>query len=154
DGVAQADIGIADGTISQIASPGTLRGRSSIDADAMVVLPGAIDMHVHFRDPGLTHKEDFLHGSAAAVCGGVTTVCDMPNTVPPTIDQLSLVAKADAVRTRSYCDFALWIGGAQIDSYAGLAEAGAVGLKVFMSKSAANSPALGVDDDAVLLRVL
>src|SRR5437868_4005349 len=54
-----------------------------IEAGGKYVLPGLIDSHVHFRTPGLTHKEDWAHGSRAAVAGGVTTVIDMPNTVPP-----------------------------------------------------------------------
>ena len=55
-----------------------------IDVNGRHILPGIIDAHVHFRDPGVTHKEDFGTGSTAAVCGGVTTVVDMPNQIPPT----------------------------------------------------------------------
>src|SRR3990167_11227254 len=61
-------------------------GKEVIDAKGNHILPGIIDGHVHFREPGLTYKEDFGTGSAAAVCGGVTTVIDMPNVVPPTAD--------------------------------------------------------------------
>jgi len=57
---------------------------SIIDVKNNFVLPGLIDVHVHFREPGLTHKEDFLTGSMAAAKGGITTVLDMPNTIPPT----------------------------------------------------------------------
>ena len=58
--------------------------RETLDATGLHVLPGAIDDHVHFRDPGYPHKEDFATGTAAAAFGGVTTVFDMPNTIPPT----------------------------------------------------------------------
>src|SRR3990172_6819881 len=59
-------------------------GKEVIDAKGKHILPGIIDAHVHFREPGLTYKEDFGTGSTAAVCGGVTTVLDMPNTKPVT----------------------------------------------------------------------
>ena len=58
-------------------------GIKEIDAKGKHILPGLIDGHVHFREPGLTHKEDFGTGSRAAVCGGITFVVDMPNTIPP-----------------------------------------------------------------------
>ena len=64
-------------------------------AGRSILLPGAIDTHVHFRDPGMTAKEDFASGSISAAFGGVTTVIDMPNTRPPTIDQASLLQKED-----------------------------------------------------------
>ena len=62
------------------------KGKEEIDAKGKHILPGIFDGHVHFREPGMTHKEDFNTGSTAAVCGGVTTVVDMPNTIPPTAD--------------------------------------------------------------------
>lgn len=59
-------------------------------ASRMVTLPGLIDVHVHLRDPGATHKEDFASGTAAALAGGITLVCVMPNTNPPVTDKESL----------------------------------------------------------------
>ena len=59
-------------------------GKAVIDSAGKHILPGLIDAHVHFRDPGVTHKEDFGTGSTAAVCGGMTTIIDMPNQIPPT----------------------------------------------------------------------
>src|SRR5205085_9453960 len=81
-----ADIGIAEGVFTAIVSPGDLAvGDAEVyDATGRMVLPGVIDGHVHFRQPGLEYKEDFITGSRAAVHGGVTLVCDMPNTIPPT----------------------------------------------------------------------
>ena len=75
---------------------------SIIDVKNNFVLPGLIDVHVHFRDPGLTHKEDFLTGSMAAAKGGITTVLDMPNTIPPTttldaLDEKRILAKKSVV---------------------------------------------------------
>src|SRR3989338_10623421 len=64
-----------------------------IDAKGNLVIPGVIDCHVHFREPGLTHKEDFVSGSYAAAKGGITTILDMPNTMPPTITVANLEEK-------------------------------------------------------------
>ena len=76
-------LGIKDGKIVSIKKLPS-NADETIDLNGMIVLPGLIDAHVHFRDPGLTFKEDFYTGSAAAAAGGFTTVLDMPNTIPPT----------------------------------------------------------------------
>src|SRR6266487_4702058 len=85
NGQVRADLGVRDG---RIAAVGFDLGPAAeeVDASGRHLLPGLIDVHVHFREPGLTYKEDFSSGSTAAVCGGITTVIDMPNTVPPTAD--------------------------------------------------------------------
>ena len=81
----QGGVAIADGKIVAIGASDTLPdGKQTIDARGLHILPGLIDAHVHFREPGVTHKEDFATGSTAAVCGGITTVIDMPNQIPPT----------------------------------------------------------------------
>ncbi|MFF9347194.1 dihydroorotase family protein [Streptomyces sp. NPDC014734] len=85
-------------------------GIPRIDAGDRYVLPGLIDSHVHFRTPGLTHKEDWEHGSRAAVRGGVTTVVDMPNTLPPTLDEQDVLDKAALVHGHSLVDHAFHIG--------------------------------------------
>ena len=84
DKVYAKNILIKNGKISVITNKEP-KSDSTIDAKNNFVLPGLIDCHVHFREPGLTHKEDFLTGSMAAAKGGVTTFLDMPNTIPPTI---------------------------------------------------------------------
>ncbi|MGW1766598.1 dihydroorotase [Streptomyces sp. NPDC002073] len=81
-----------------------------LDAGDHYVLPGLIDSHVHFRTPGLTHKEDWEHGSRAAVAGGFTTVIDMPNTLPPTLSHEAVLAKADEIAGRSLVDHRFHIG--------------------------------------------
>jgi len=73
-------------------------------------MPGLIDPHVHLRDPGATHKEDWDSGTAAALAGGFTTVCDMPNNTPPVTDAESLAAKQQAARTRARCDYGIHFG--------------------------------------------
>src|SRR3989344_6010179 len=70
----------------------------TIDVKNNLVLPGLIDVHVHFREPGLTHKEDFLTGSMAAAKGGITTILDMPNTIPPTTTLAALEEKRALAR--------------------------------------------------------
>ena len=76
-----------------------------------LILPGATDLHVHFRDPGQTHKETFGTGSAGAACGGVTTVVDMPNTTPPTNTLARYSAKLERAADRAHVDFGLWAMG-------------------------------------------
>jgi len=99
------DLWVKDGKISKIG--GTARADDSLDARGTIVLPGVIDMHVHFRDPGYTYKEDWATGSISAVAGGVTTVVDQPNTDPRTLDLRSFREKLDRAKTRSVVDFAL-----------------------------------------------
>jgi dihydroorotase len=91
----------------------------------MLVLPGAIDAHVHFRDPGPNYKEDWASGSAAAAAGGVTTVIDQPNTSPRTLDATSFNEKLDIASHRSRVDFCLNGGPGNINE---LAAAGAAAI--------------------------
>lgn len=99
-------VGIDDGKIVSIKK--ALRGDKHVDYGGMLLLPGAIDIHVHFRDPGLTYKEDFQSGSTAAVMGGVTTVFDMPNTLPPTTTLRQYAAKMEMAEGKSLADFGLY----------------------------------------------
>jgi len=83
----QGGVAISNEKIVAIGSNDQLpQGKEEVDAKGKHILPGIIDGHVHFREPGMTHKEDFTTGSTAAVCGGITSVVDMPNTVPQTAD--------------------------------------------------------------------
>src|SRR3989338_9367937 len=113
DKVFVKNILIKNGKISKITNKET-KSEKIIDAKNNFVLPGLIDCHVHFREPGLTHKEDFLTGSMAAAKGGITTVLDMPNTLPPTttIDALEEKRKLAA---KSVVNYGL-IFGASIDN--------------------------------------
>ena len=81
-----ADIAVEDGKIAYVGSRAAGKAKETISAIGKFVMPGAIDTHVHFRDPGFPHKESWETGSRAAVSGGITTVCEMPNTRPPTTD--------------------------------------------------------------------
>src|SRR5262245_57330890 len=83
------------------------QGKEEIDVKSKHILPGLFDGHVHFREPGMTHKEDFATGSTAAVCGGITTVIDMPNTVPPTSDAEQVKVKKELGEAKSLVDFGI-----------------------------------------------
>src|SRR5438046_3285634 len=99
---------ITDGKFVAIGTDDSLpEGKEVIDASDKHILPGLIDGHVHFREPGLTYKEDFGTGSTAAVCGGITTVIDMPNTIPPTADAEQVTVKQRLAEEKSLVDFGL-----------------------------------------------
>ncbi len=104
-GLKSIDIWIKEGIVAALGGPHKAEER--IDAKGMLVLPGAIDAHVHFRDPGPTHKEDWESGSISAAAGGVTTVVDQPNTDPRTLDAKSFDIKLDIARHRSVIDFCI-----------------------------------------------
>ena len=123
-GQMSTEVWIKDGRIAALG--GAHRAEERIDARGMLVLPGAIDVHVHFRDPGPNYKEDWASGSASAAAGGVTTVVDQPNTVPRTMDARSFEEKLEIARHRSCIDFALNGGPGKIDELKG-AGASAIG---------------------------
>jgi len=99
-------------------------------------LPGLIDPHVHLRDPGATHKEDFATGTAAALAGGFTCVLDMPNNTPPITDAEALAAKQAVARSKAYCDYGLYLGAGadNIATAAGLAPQ-VTGLKLYLDQT-------------------
>jgi len=149
-----ADIGVRDGRIAGIGTIGAGAAGETIDARGLHVLPGVIDTQVHFREPGLEHKEDLETGSRSAVLGGVTAVFEMPNTRPPTTSAEALAAKIAAAAGRMYCDFAFFVGATRdnIDELGKLELLpGAAGIKVFMGSSTGD---LLVDDEESLARVL
>jgi len=136
EGVVPGGIAVADGRIARILGPGE-RPPSvrALDGGGRYLLPGLIDSHVHFRTPGLTHKEDWAHASRAAVAGGVTTVIDMPNTVPPLLTPQDAHRKAELVGGTSLVDFRFHLGVAG-DDPSPLLEAGpreATSVKVFLA---------------------
>lgn len=102
----------------------------------MIKLPGLIDPHVHLREPGGTHKEDFSSGTAAALAGGFTIVLAMPNTTPPVIDESSLSIAKAAARAGARCDYGLYLGAGleNADSAASLAER-VCGLKMYLDST-------------------
>ncbi len=158
EGPARVSVLVRDGRIAGIADGVSHPAAETIiDARGKVVLPGVIDMHVHFRDPGLTHKEDFATGTLQAACGGVTTICDMPNTYPPVVSAAALAEKLAAVGPKAHVDFGFWAGGARVEEYPALAAAGCVGIKAYLTishvKGAAYMPELFVADDGQLVEI-
>ncbi|MCX7997035.1 MAG: dihydroorotase [Patescibacteria group bacterium] len=133
-----ADVLIEGDTISRVAPSLSVRADREIDCEGKLIFPGMIDTHVHFRDPGLTAKGDALTESRAAVAGGVTTVCDMPNTVPNTTS-LALVKQKQAIYAKKcLCNFGIYIGATR-DNLDELKEADLdptiPAIKIFMAES-------------------
>lgn len=117
-----------------------------VDGTGKYLLPGAIDAHVHFRDPGSPEKEDWASGSAAALAGGVTTVLDMPNTNPATITVEALEAKRAVAAAKSLVRFGLFFGATR-DNLEEMRRAENIcGIKIYMGSSTGN---LLLDDPAV-----
>ncbi len=124
-----------------------------IDVNGDLIMPGVIDSHVHFRDPGLTHKADIRSESAAAVAGGVTSFIDMPNTAPPTVTLEAWEAKMARAAEVSYANYAFYIGAtnSNIDNTLLKADYSRVpGVKLFLGSSTGN---LLVDNAAALRRL-
>ena len=120
-----------------------------IDARGNYLLPGVIDPHVHMRDPGMTHKEDFTTGSMACAKGGITLFFDMPNTVPNTITKEALENKKKEMIGKAYVNYAFWFGGSKADNHEIVKEVQneVIGTKVFMNVSTGN---MLVEDEKVL----
>jgi len=149
--VARADVAIADGVVAAI-GPELPGAREELDAAGLLVLPGAVDAHVHLNDPGRADWEGFATGTAALAAGGTTCAIDMPlNAIPPTIDGAAFDAKAAAAAGVAHVDVALWGGlvPGDADRLDELAARGVVGFKAFMSASGVDEfPAA---DDLTLL---
>ncbi len=137
-----ADIAITGDLISAIGAPGSLGNAGEIvDVTGHHIIPGAIDMHVHFREPGYTHKEDWGTGTQAAAMGGVTTVFEMPNTHPPTRSVVEFQKKQDCAK-KACVDFGIYglLAEDNIDEIDGLIAAGANAFKCFMGNTFGNLP--------------
>lgn len=131
----EAELECEDGLVERVGVPGSAGpGDEEIDARGLLVFPGFIDPHVHSRDPGLTHKEDFAHSTRAAAAGGVTTLFEMPNAVPPVSTPAIFGDRAESHARSAFVDFGLWaisLGPDNIDQLPALVEEGAVGVKLF-----------------------
>ncbi|MDR6730776.1 dihydroorotase [Delftia lacustris] len=154
-GAEHIDVACAHGQIVALGDLcGTWSAETTLDATGLHVLPGVIDSQVHFREPGLMHKENLEAGTRGAVLGGVTAIFEMPNTAPLTLSAADLQAKLDAARGRAWCDHAFYVGGSAVNAeqLAKLEKLpGCAGVKVFMGSSFGD---LLADDDEVLRRIL
>ncbi|MFH1158681.1 MAG: dihydroorotase [Pseudomonadota bacterium] len=151
-GIVKTDIAVKNGRIAGLGDFSS--AKKIIDCKNLHILPGVIDTHVHFREPGLTHKEDLATGTLSAIAGGVTTIFDMPNTDPPTITAETLQDKMTRAKGRAWCDYAFFIGGSP-QNVASLATLemmpGCPGVKIFMGSAKGD---LLVAEDSVFLSLL
>ncbi len=154
DGEGARDLGVRGGKFAAIGNLSRASAGEVIDCKGLHVLPGVIDSHVHFREPGLTHKEDLESGSRGAVLGGVTAVFEMPNTDPLTTDAGAIADKIKRGHHRIHCDFAFYVGATR-ENTKDLGELemlpGVCGVKVFMGSSTGS---LLIEDDAGVRAVL
>jgi dihydroorotase len=154
DGEGARDLGIRGGRFAAIGDLSRAPAGEVIDCRGLHLLPGVIDSHVHFREPGLTHKEDLESGSLSAVMGGVTAVFEMPNTEPTTTSAEAVAGKVKRAHHRMHCDFAFYVGATR-ENTRQLGELerlpGVCGVKVFMGSSTGS---LLIEDDGGVRAVL
>jgi len=146
-------VAIQDEKFVSIGPDDTLpEGQEEIDAKGNHILPGIIDAHVHFREPGLTYKEDFGTGSTAAVCGGVVMVVDMPNTIPPVTGPEQVEEKQRLAEEKSLVDFSILgvVVQTNADQILPMSKVGALGYKIFFGETIGNLP---FPDDGVCTEV-
>ena len=132
------DIGVQNGRIAEIGSIDSKKAKKIFSARHLHVLPGLMDCQVHFREPGMEHKENFETGSKSALLGGITGVFEMPNTSPPTTTVEALQDKRNRAKNRFYCDYSFFVGASpsnakhihQLEKLAGCC-----GIKTFIGSS-------------------
>jgi len=150
----KADVGIINGRIAEIGVNLPVTAKKVINAKGLHVLPGVIDSQVHFREPGLVHKEDLETGTRAAILGGVTSIFEMPNTNPATVNVELFEDKLARAKNRAHCNYAFFVGASH-ENVAELKElelhAHCSGIKIFMGSSTGS---LLVEDDESLEKIL
>lgn len=150
----RVDIKIENGKITEISDQLNSDSCEIIDCTGKHLLPGVIDTQVHFREPGLTHKEDLESGTRSALMGGITTIFEMPNTKPSTTTKEKFEEKLKLAKNRAHCHYAFYIGAA-MENASELHELEQMphcaGIKIFMGSSTGS---LLVDDETVLEHVL
>lgn len=153
-GLYLADIAVSGGKVEGVGDFATADADEIVDASGLFLMPGAIDTQVHFREPGLTHKEDLATGSLAAICGGVTCFLEMPNTKPETTTPEALADKVTRAIGRSWSNFGFFFGATPSNA-PNLAEyenlPGTPGIKIFVGSSTGD---LLVDEEDDLRTVL
>ena len=150
--IVEGAVVIEDGRIVEVSPQTSLSCDEVIDASGCYVLPGVIDDHVHFREPGLTQKADIDSESRAAAAGGVTTYFDMPNTVPQTTTSEALEEKFRLAAQKSHVNYSFFFGATNdnTDTFAQLDATRIPGIKLFMGSSTGN---MLVDRDETLERI-
>ena len=152
--ITESEITVTNGKISEVGTHIVCAAEVTLNLKGLTVLPGVIDSQVHFREPGLTHKEDLESGTRAAVLGGVTSVFEMPNTTPSTTTKEAFEEKLNLAKNRAHCDYSFFIGASQ-DNTENLAALEKLphcpGIKIFLGASFGS---LLVDDDLVFEKVM
>ncbi|MEM0178463.1 MAG: dihydroorotase family protein, partial [Fervidicoccaceae archaeon] len=152
--VFDGDILISDGKIEKIGKQLSREGTDEvIDATGKLVFPGIIDEHVHMREPGLEYKDDFEHGTMAAAVGGVTTVAEMPNTIPPVDSRERIAEKAELLKKKATVDFALYgvLTDESVNKLEYMLKEGAIAFKAFLGPTTGNLPS---PDNSTIYRAL
>ncbi len=150
-GIAEMSLAVQDGRVLAMGANETMpRARQIIDARGLHVLPGAIDVHVHIREPGFSHKETWTSATRAAAVGGVTTLFDMPNTNPPTGTAEAVARKLEIAGSQALVDFGVYglIGESNQNQLAAMAEAGAISFKLYMGSE---NPLVPCPSDGAIL---
>jgi allantoinase len=151
EGVREGAVGVEEGVIVAVGRDEAMPpARHRIDAAGLHLLPGAIDVHVHFREPGFAWKETWTTATEAAAVGGVTTVLDMPNTSPPTATAAAVREKIALASHQSLVDFGVYgyVGEANLDDLEPMAAAGAVAFKLYMGSE---NPLVPCPNDGAIL---
>tara|TARA_B100000035_G_scaffold37729_1_gene28467 strand:- start:1953 stop:3290 length:1338 start_codon:yes stop_codon:yes gene_type:complete len=152
--IEKIDIGVRKSKIVELGDLSKQDCEKRIVANNLVVLPGAIDTQVHFREPGLIHKEDIMNGTKGAILGGITTIFEMPNTNPSTTTKAALNDKLSIAKKNAFCNYSFFVGAAK-ENIENLKELellpGCCGVKIFMGSSTGD---LLVEDDNSLRKIL
>ena len=153
EGILPLDVGVHEGKIAALGKLDPKTAKESLDAKGNYLIPGVIDSQVHFREPGLTHKEDLKSGSRAALLGGVSTFLEMPNTSPPTVDAASIEEKVKLAQSKCLTHFGFFMGATDYN----LRELQKVsqspfccGIKIFLGSSTGD---LLLHDEKILLDI-
>ncbi len=150
DGIVETNVLVRDGKIAAVDAAATSSADEVIEANGLVLMPGVIDDQVHFREPGLTHKEDLTTGSQSAAAGGVTTFLEMPNTNPPAIDAEQIEWKYRRAAEVSRVNYGFYIGATESNVEELKRASNVPGIKIFIGSSTGS---LLVDDQQALERI-
>jgi dihydroorotase len=158
-GPVRADLLVSGGKISGIVDPGlTLEAAKTVDVTGKVVLPGFVDVHVHTREPGFTHKENIQTTTEQAAAGGVTTIFGMPNLMPPTTNVKTLTEVFDLYEQNSLVDYNHNPAPTELDDIQGMADMGIRAYKIYMvvdtGRSYPHPAGTGMHDHGKLLEMM
>jgi dihydroorotase len=154
DGLIEGGLAVEDGVIIKIGAESKLgKAERTIDVGGKIIAPGLVDLHVHFREPGFTQKEDFLTGTRAAAAGGVTTIVDEPNNSPVTNSLETIKSKMEIIKGKAYVDYSLQMA-TYADSLDEIAKARDFGVKAFPVFDELGDKPTGMENTGVLREII